>query len=49
MTPAFALVSQLLVVLAGLGFVCAVTALFVVLARFAARRVLSEDDGSSLD
>ena len=44
----FALVTQLLVVLAGLGFVCLVTALFVVIARFAARRVLDEHDGSSL-
>jgi hypothetical protein len=44
----FAFVSQLLVVLAGLGFVCVVTALFVVIARFAARRLLSDDDGSSL-
>jgi len=44
----FALVTQLLVVLAGLGFVCLVTALFVLIARFAARRLLSEDDGSSL-
>ena len=37
-----------LVVLAGLGFVCLVTAIFVVLARFFARKVLSDDDGSSL-
>jgi hypothetical protein len=44
----FAIVSELLVVLAGLGFVCLVTAIFVLLARFAARRLLSEDDGSSL-
>ena len=43
-----AVIQQLLVVLAGLGFVCAVTALFVLIARFAARKVLSEDDGSSL-
>ena len=43
----FALVTQLLVVLAGLGFVCLVTALFVVIARFAARRLLDEHDGSS--
>jgi len=39
---------ELLVVLAGLGFVCLVTALFVVLARFAAKKVLADDDGSSL-
>jgi hypothetical protein len=43
-----AVFQQLLVVLAGLGFVCLVTALFVVIARFAARKILSEDDGSSL-
>ncbi len=45
----FAVVGQLLVVIAGLGFVCLVTALFVVLARWAARKVLAEDDGSSLE
>jgi len=39
---------ELLIVLAGLGFVCLMTALFVVIARFVARRVLSDDDGSSL-
>jgi hypothetical protein len=44
----FALIQQFLVVLAGLGFVCVVTALFVVIARFVARKVLSDDDGSSL-
>ena len=44
----FAVVQQLMVVLAGLGFVCLVTAIFVVLARFFARKVLSDDDGSSL-
>jgi len=44
----FAIVTQLLVVLAGLGFVCLVTALFVVIARFAARKVLDDNDGSSL-
>jgi hypothetical protein len=41
-------VQALLVSLAGLGFVCLVMALFVVIARFAARRVLGDDDGSSL-
>jgi len=45
----FAVVSQLLVVLVGLGFVCLVTALFVVIARFAARKVLDSNDGSSLE
>jgi hypothetical protein len=44
----FAVISQLLLVLAGLGFVCVVTALFVVIARFVAKRVLDDDDGSSL-
>jgi len=44
----FAVVQQLLIVLAGLGFVCLVTALFVVIARFAARKVLDDNDGSSL-
>jgi hypothetical protein len=39
---------ELLVVLAGVGFVCLVTALFVVLARFVAKRWLDENDGSSL-
>ena len=43
----FAIVTQFLVVLAGLGFVCLVTALFVVIARFAARKVLDDNDGSS--
>ncbi|MDA0141757.1 hypothetical protein [Solirubrobacter deserti] len=39
---------ELLVVLAGVGFVCLVTALFVVIARFFAKRWLDENDGSSL-
>jgi hypothetical protein len=42
------LVPELLVALAGLGFVSLVLALFVVVARFLARRVLGDDDGSSL-
>jgi hypothetical protein len=42
------LLYDLLVVLAGLGFVCAVTALFVVIARFVARKVLDDNDGSCL-
>jgi hypothetical protein len=46
--PLLALVQELLVTLAGLGFVCLVTALFVVIARFAASRLLGKDDGSSL-
>jgi len=44
----FAFVQEFLVVLAGLGFVCLVTAIFVLLARFAARKLLSDDNGSSL-
>jgi len=48
MITSFAVIGQLLLVLAGLGFVCVVTALFVVIARFVARRVLDDDDGSSL-
>ena len=44
----FAVLTQLLVVLAGLGFVCLVTAIFVLVARFAARSLLNDDDGSSL-
>jgi hypothetical protein len=44
----FAVVGELLVVLAGLGFVCLVTGLFVLIARFAARRLLDDDDGSSI-
>lgn len=44
----FGLVQELLVSLAGLGFVCLVMAIFVVIARFAARRVLDHNDGSSL-
>jgi hypothetical protein len=43
----FALVQEFLVALAGLGFVSAVTAVFVVVARFVARRVLDDDDGST--
>ena len=41
-------IREFLVALAGLGFVSLVLALFVVIARFAARRLLSDDDGSSL-
>ena len=38
----------LLYSLGGLAFVSLLMALFVVIARFVARRVLDEDDGSSL-
>ena len=48
MTPSFALFTGLFVSLAGLAFVCLVLAVFVVVARFVARRVLGDDDGSSL-
>ena len=40
-------VREFLVPLAGLGFVSLVLAVFVILARFVARRVLADDDGSS--
>ena len=40
-------VRELLVAMAGLGFVSLVLAVFVVAARFLARRVLGDDDGSS--
>jgi len=43
-----AAIGEFLIVLAGLGFVCLVTALFVVIARFVAKKVLSDNDGSSL-
>jgi len=49
MNSNFAVIHEFLAVLAGLGFVCLVTAIFVVLARFGARKLLDERDGSSLD
>jgi hypothetical protein len=45
----FGLLTELLVTLGGLGFVCLVTGLFVVIARFVSKRVLDENDGSSLN
>jgi hypothetical protein len=42
------LVHEFLWALGGLAFVSLVLALFVVLARFAAKRLLGDDDGSSL-
>jgi hypothetical protein len=48
MTPPLLVVSELLVALGGLGFVSLVLALFVVIARFVAARLLGKDDGSSL-
>ena len=48
MNPLFGVIQELFVALAGLGFVCLVLAVFVVVARFLARRILGKDDGSSL-
>jgi hypothetical protein len=42
-------VTGLLVALGGLLFVCLVLAIFVVIARFLAPRLLGRDDGSSID
>jgi hypothetical protein len=47
MTP-YALVVEFLAALGGLAFVCLVTALFVVIAKVVAPRLLGKDDGSSL-
>ena len=44
----FALVTEFLTAVAGLGFVCLVTAIFVLLAKFVAPMLLDKDDGSSL-
>jgi hypothetical protein len=44
----FAVLQEFLVALAGLVFVCLVTALFVVIAKVVAPRLLDKDDGSSL-
>ena len=44
----FALVREFLYALGGLAFVSLVLAVFVVVARFLARRILGDDDGSSL-
>ena len=43
-----AVIRELLVALGGLGFVSLVLAVFVIVARFVARRLLADDDGSSL-
>ena len=43
-----AVVRELLVALGGLGFVSLVLAVFVLVARLLARRILGDDDGSSL-
>ena len=42
-----AVVQELLASLAGLGFVCAVTLVFVLVARFVAHRILDDHDGST--
>ena len=39
----------LLIALGGLAFVCLVLAIFVLMTRFLAPRLLGKDDGSSLD
>ncbi len=44
----FAVLREVLASLAGLGFVAFVTWVFVVLARFFARRLLGDEDGSSV-
>ena len=45
----FALVQEILVALGGLAFVCLVLAIFVLITRFLAPRLLGKDDGSSLE
>jgi hypothetical protein len=47
--PAFALVQEVLVALGGLAFVSLLLAIFVLVARFLAPRVLGKDDGSSVE
>ena len=42
-----ALVQEVLVALGGLAFVCLVLAIFVLIARYLAPRLLGRDDGSS--
>ena len=42
------LVREFLYALSGLGFVAVVLAVFVVLARFLAKHILGDDDGSSI-
>jgi len=45
--PVFAFLEALLVALGGLAFVCLLLAVFVLVARFIAPRLLGKDDGSS--
>jgi len=42
-----ALIQEVLVALGGLAFVCLLLAVFVLVARYLAPRVLGKDDGSS--
>jgi hypothetical protein len=44
----FGFVPELLVALGGVAFVSLVLAVFVLVARFLAKRILGDDDGSSL-
>jgi hypothetical protein len=46
--PVFALVQEILVALGGLASVSLVLAIFVLIARYLAPRLLGNDDGSSL-
>ena len=45
--PVFALVQEVLVALGGLAFVCLVLAIFVLIARYLALRLLGDRDGST--
>jgi len=47
-TLPLAILQEFLYALGGLAFVSLVLAVFVVIARFLARRLLGDDDGSSL-
>lgn len=45
----FAVVQELLITLGGLAFVCLVCAVFVVVAKVVAPRLLGRDDGSTIE
>jgi len=45
--PVFALIQEVLVALGGLAFVSLLLAIFVLVARFLAPRLLGKDDGST--
>ena len=47
--PVFALIQEVLVALSGLAFVSLLLAIFVLVARFLAPRLLGKDDGSSIE